>query len=209
MLLPPTADPASTNPATMLFQLVQIVYWIALSTWFGGVLFIAVAAQVVLRTVAENKPILPHVLSVNLEGQHGTLLGGTIVAHLISALSHIELICAAILLLALSAQWFVIDVGTQWNRDCAIFRSALFVIATVIVIYDSWVLSPKIWKLREKFIENADEPEKANPTLEEFNRYQHQNVILLFTLTFVLLGIVLFSGGITPPQSVTFLTNIN
>jgi hypothetical protein len=189
----------------MLFQLVQIVYWIALSTWFGGVLFIAVAAQVVLRTVAENKPILPHVLSVNLEGQHGTLLGGTIVAQLIAALSRIELICAAVLLLALGAQWFVIDVGTQWNRDCAIVRSALFVIAKVIVIYDSWVLSPKIWRLREAFIENADDPDKANPALEEFNRYQQQNVNLLFTLTFVLLGIVLFSGAITPPQSLTFV----
>ena len=28
----------------MLFQLVQILYWLALATWFGGVLFIAVAA---------------------------------------------------------------------------------------------------------------------------------------------------------------------
>ena len=26
-----------------LFQLVQIVYWLALATWFGGVLFVAMA----------------------------------------------------------------------------------------------------------------------------------------------------------------------
>ena len=59
-----------------LFQLVQIVYWLALATWFGGVLFVAIAAPAVFRTVRENNPVLPHVLSVNLEGQHGTLLAG-------------------------------------------------------------------------------------------------------------------------------------
>ena len=45
-----------------------------------------VAAQVIMRTMHENNPLLPHVLSVNLEGQHGTLLAGTIIGNLISTL---------------------------------------------------------------------------------------------------------------------------
>ncbi len=50
------------------FQLIQIVFWLALSTWFGAVLFIAVAAPIIFRTVRESNPVLPMVLSVNLEG---------------------------------------------------------------------------------------------------------------------------------------------
>src|SRR5580704_19328585 len=62
----------------MLLDLVQVVYWLALSTWFGGVLFIAAAAPVIIKTVKDADPLLPTVLSVNLEGQHGTLLAGGI-----------------------------------------------------------------------------------------------------------------------------------
>ena len=52
----------------MLFQLVQTVYWLALSIWFGGAMFIGVAWQIIHRTVRESNPVLPHVLSVNLDG---------------------------------------------------------------------------------------------------------------------------------------------
>src|SRR5215213_4882214 len=97
-----------------LFQLVQILYWLALSTWFGGVLFVAMAAPVIFRTVRENNPVLPHVLSVNLEGQHGTLLAGSIVGGLLARLVWLQLACGALLLLALIAHLFVADVtGTH------------------------------------------------------------------------------------------------
>ena len=76
-----------------LFQLVQIVYWLALATWFGGVLFVAMAVPAIFRTVGENNPVLPHVLSVNLEGQHGTLLSGSIVGSLLARLARVQLIC--------------------------------------------------------------------------------------------------------------------
>ena len=62
-----------------MFDLVQILYWLGLSTWFGGVLFIAIAAPIVVRAVRESNPVMTSVLSVNLEGQHGTLLAGSII----------------------------------------------------------------------------------------------------------------------------------
>lgn len=182
----------------MLFQLVQVVYWLALSTWFGGVLFIAVAAQVIFRTVRENDPILPHVLSANLEGQHGTLLAGTIIGNLIAVLSRIELICAAILLITLIAQWFLIDLGISSNKLSLFVRSAFYLAATAIVVYDWRILWPKILKNRQQFIDNADDPERANPAREEFHRYQRESLSLLSILFFLLLGIVLFSGSIGP-----------
>ena len=64
----------------------QIVYWLALATWFGGVVFVALSAPVVFNTVRQSNPILPRVLSVNVEDQHATLLDGTIVGNLIAPL---------------------------------------------------------------------------------------------------------------------------
>src|SRR5687768_7300367 len=86
------------------WDIIQILYWLSLSTWFGGVLFVAIAAPLIMRTVRESNPILSHVLSVNLEGQHGTLLGGSIVGRLMTVLTRIELACAAALLLCIVAQ---------------------------------------------------------------------------------------------------------
>src|SRR4051794_12991628 len=106
VVAPSTPDSLYNPP--MLFDLVQTIYWLALATWFGGVLFIALAAPIIFRTVRDNNPILPTVLSVNLEGQHGTLLAGSIVANLLAALQRIELACAGGLFVAILGQWLVL-----------------------------------------------------------------------------------------------------
>jgi hypothetical protein len=182
----------------MAFLVVQVVYWLALSTWFGGVLFIAVAAPIILRTVAESNPILPGVLSVNLEGQHGTLLAGTIVGKLLSLLMKIQIGCAAVLLAALVGQWVIVPLN-GWSLISAFLRSALYLAAVVALVYDWRVLSPRVWKYREQYIEHADEPEVANPARDQFQRYSQESVTLLTVLFFLLLGMVLFSGGLAPP----------
>jgi hypothetical protein len=183
----------------MLFQLVQIVYWLALSMWFGGAMFIWVAVQVIHRTVRQNNPLLPHVLSVNLEGQHSTLLAGTIVGNLILALSRIEIACAALLLLAIGSQWTLIDLSDPAVKTSAFLRSFFFVGATLVVIYDGWFLWPRILKTRQTFIDNADDPDKANPENEKLDKLQRDSEMLLMVLVFFLLGIILFSGNIHRP----------
>jgi hypothetical protein len=180
----------------MLFPLVQVIYWLALATWFGGVLFIMMAAPVVFRTVKEHDPLLPHVLSVNLEGQHATLLAGTIVANLISMLFRIEILCAGILLVTIIAQWVMIDIHNPLNLAAGLVRSALFIASTIIVIYDWRVLWPKIRTSLKTFIDHADEPEIANPARDEFHSQTRQSLTLLTILVALLLAIVLFSGNI-------------
>jgi hypothetical protein len=181
----------------MLFQVVQLFYWLALSTWFGGVLFIAMAAPVIFKTVGESNPILTDVLSVNLEGQHGTLLAGSIVVNLIHRLLRIEMICAAMLVMALVAQPFVIDVSSG-NVGTAIVRSVLFIAASGIVYFDWQVVWPKIQKNRSEYIEHADEPEVANPAKDRFDIEQRRSLTLLSIVVVLLLGMILFSSTIVP-----------
>src|SRR5579872_488970 len=97
----------------MLFQFVQILYWLSLSTWFGGVLFVLLAPPIILKTVRESNPILPSVLSVNLDGQHGTLLAGSIVSNLLGPLVKVELSCAVGVFIAIVFQWFITDRGAD------------------------------------------------------------------------------------------------
>jgi hypothetical protein len=184
----------------MAFPLVQLTYWIALATWFGGVLFIAVAAPVIFRTVKEHNPILPTVLSVNLEGQHSSLLAGTIVANLIAHLVHIELICAAALLVPLVGHWFVTEIrGDAFLLP--LLRSGLYLAAVGFTLYDWRVIWPKITLFRDQYLAHADEPDVANPANDEFNRYQHESELLLRIRLALLLALILFSANITPKRT--------
>ena len=185
-----------------LFQLVQIIYWMALATWFGGVLFLAISAPIIFRTVGESNPVLPHVLSVNLEGQHSTLLAGTIVGNLIHRLMRVELACAAALAVTIAVQW-----AKNWQEHpAAMVRTGLFVTAVLLAAYDALVIWPQISKHRRQYIDHADEPEIANPAREQFDRYHRRSVLLLMILLTLLLGMIVFSTSIKAPVSATIFT---
>jgi hypothetical protein len=183
----------------MAFTLLQIIYWIALATWFGVVLFIHIAVPIIFKSVSEHNPILPMVLSVNLEGQHGSLLAGTIVANLISQLKRIELICAGGLAIGLIGQWALSDIGGQ-NWLFPLLRTAMFIAALGLVLFDWTVIWPKLTLFRDQYIAHADEPDVANPANDEFNRYQRESEFLLKIRLALLLALVPFSANVRPRQ---------
>src|SRR5580658_543415 len=143
----------------MIFQLVQIFYWSALAIWFGGVLFVAIGGRVIFATVQQNKPYLTEVLSVNMEGQHGTLLAGTIVGSLMTYYIRVELLCAGTLLLTTLMQYFLVDLRDSAVLVDTLLRSLLLVAAVMALVYDWRVLWPKIWEYRQTFLDHADEPD--------------------------------------------------
>lgn len=181
----------------MGYTLVQIFFWLALSTWFGAVLFVAMAPPIILRTVRESNPLLPTVLSVNLEGQHGTLLAGSIIGQLMVPLLWIELACAAVLLPALVGQWFVLSPHGP-ELYTYVLRSLMYVAATVLLIYDWRIVWPRMWKHRQEYIDHADDPDIANPALEQLNKYQAESLTILRNTMFLLIGMILFSAGAVP-----------
>ena len=181
----------------MLFQFVQVLYWLSLATWFGGVLFVAVAAPVIFRTINEADPTLPRVLSVNLDKQHSTLLAGSIVANLLNILVRVQLICAAALCATMIVQWIYLDYTSRTHLFAAILRGAMFVAAVGFAVYDWLVVWPRVTRFRQEYIDHADEPNIANPAKENFDRYQDESVTVLRNILFLLLGIILFSGDIS------------
>jgi hypothetical protein len=180
-----------------LFDIIQIIYWLALSTWFGGVLFIAMAAPIVVRTVRDNHPILPDILSVNLEGQHGTLLGGTIIGRIMEVLFKIELACAAAMLVTIIAQWIILRPAGGFLVP-PLLRSAIYLGAVGLFVYHWRVLWPRMWKYRKEYLDNADNPDIANPALEHLDHLQAESANVLFLLVTLLLGVIVFSANIRP-----------
>ena len=178
------------------FIVVQILFWIALSTWFGAVLFVAVAPRIIQKTVRESNPILPTVLSVNLEGQHGTLLAGTVVAALTLPLQKLELVCSGLLLLAIIGQWVVLA-PTGSSTVLPIMRTAMYFAATVLLIYDWRVVWPRILSFRQQYLDHVDEPEVANPALDQYEKFQRESEMILQFIMGLLIGLILFSASMT------------
>ena len=177
-----------------LYQFIQIAYWLALSTWFGSVLFIAVTWPVIFSTVRDANPVLPTVLSVNLEGQHGSLLAGTIIANVISRLTRYQFICAGALLITIAIQLH--DRWQDWSSGMP--RLILYIAAVGLLVYDWRFIEPKIQEQRKQYLDHADEPELANAARQEFDRYHRQSVLLMLLLLAALLGIIVFSTTINP-----------
>jgi hypothetical protein len=203
--------PSTVAMSDSAFQLVQLAYWLSLSTWFGAVLFIAMASPVIFRTIGEHRPILPNVLSVNLENQHATLLAGSVVGDLIARLSRVQMICAAVLGLALLCQGFAIDLSRgvdmlRSNRSAYVLRIVLFLIATAIVLYDWRLVWPRVIAHRKTYIDNADDPDIANPAKDHFDREQRRTVTLLMAVVALLLGMIVFSANMTPRDGATSVT---
>ncbi len=181
----------------VLFMLIQTVYWLALSLWFGGLLFISIIWPIIYRTIADAHPNLPTVLAVNLENQHASVLSSNIIANILRLFSRIQLACAAVLLITLLCQWAVMDLNTR-NKLHAIIRSVLFIAATATSLYDRYVLWPKIMLHRQTYIDHADEPDIANPAKDQFDKYQHESMRILSIQIAILSLIIIFSGVITP-----------
>lgn len=186
----------------MIYQLVQAGFWLALSTWFGGAVFVAVTASVVFRTLREQNPVLPQVLSVNLEGQHGTLLGSTIMSSVLASMGRVQLVCAAVTLMALGSHFAITDTTGQ-NLTAAVVRVVLAALAAGVFAYDRYVVFPRLSRNRQSYLDHADEPDAANPARDAFDKDQQLSLTLLMVLTCLLAGLIFFSAPITPaPTSV-------
>ena len=192
----------------MPYELVQLLYWLALSTAFGSVLFVLLSAPAVFRTVRENNPILSHVLSVNMEGQHATLLAGAVVTGLLQRLLRVEIVCGGLLLVSLVAQPFVIDLRAAGGTTAGL-RSVLFLAAAAVAFYDWQYVWPRVEGSRAEYVDRADEPDVANPALDRFNAAQRLNLTLTAIVAALLLGMVLFSTTIAPPPQFVTQTVLN
>jgi hypothetical protein len=181
----------------MLYQAVQIIYWLVLSIWLGSMVFLAIGAPVIFRVARRMEVVLPRYSSDNLTDQQGTILGGEIVGALLARLAQVQMVCATVMLPMMIAQWLMIDL-TASNLTVAMIRFALWLVAVVLLAYEWRGHYPRTWRLRQEYLSHADEPEVADPIKEQFDR-EHRKSEQIFQVTvFLLIGLVMFSANISP-----------
>jgi hypothetical protein len=174
------------------YQLVQVIYWLSLSTWFGGVLFIALSIPLIVKTFKEADG------ARSLDEDQRILLAGTLVENLFASLIRIELICAGVLFLVVLAQWFLVDLAGA-NLFISVLRSALYLAAAIIAVYDWRVIEPRSRKYRAELIASVDNPEALEPAREKFQKHHQESYTLLAAQGFLLLGMIIFSAALSQP----------
>ncbi len=171
-------------------QLVLVLYWLSLSTWFGGVLFIAMAVPVIVRTMKESDD------ASGLDEDRRVLLTGTVIENLFAALVRIEALCAGVLLILIIAQWILIGLHGGAVLITGIIRSAVFLGAAILTIYQWRVLEPRAVKLRRELVASVDNPEALDPARRQFEQHSQEIYTLLAIQGFLLMGMILFSVSI-------------
>jgi hypothetical protein len=76
-------------------------------------------------------------------------------------------------------------------------RTAMYFAATVLLIYDWRVVWPRILSYRQQYLDHVDEPEVANPALDQCEKYQRESEMILQFIMGLLIGLILFSASMT------------
>jgi hypothetical protein len=108
------------------------------------------------------------------------------------------LFCAGVIFFASIGQWLIIKPAGQ-ALVLPLLRAGMFIAAAGLLVYDWRVVWPRIWRYRQEYLDNADNPDIANPALDQFDHYQAESIAILRNILFLLLGIILFSAAITAP----------
>ena len=174
----------------VLLQLIDAVSWAALSTWFGGALFLAVASGVIFRVHRDADPTLPRVLSVNIESDHASLLSAEVVSGIDRVYSLIGLVCAAVIVLLLVVRSIVEPDG----NGVRLVVGVVVLFGSILTAYQGRSLRPRIERARLDYIAHADDPEQSADARSRFNRFSREYLNVLMLQIAVLLAAILFSA---------------
>jgi hypothetical protein len=174
----------------LLLQLIDTISWAALSTWFGGALFLAVASGVIFRVHRDADPTLPRVLSVNIDGDHASLLSAEVVSGIDRLYTLIGLVCAAVIVVAIVVR----SVAQPDGSASSLVQGLIVLLASIVTAYQGRSLRPRIERARLDYINHADDPEKCADARSRFNRFSREYLNVLMMLIALLLAAILFSA---------------
>ncbi len=181
----------------LLYQMVQIFYWLDLSIWLGSMVFLAVAAPVVFQVARRLEAKSERYSDPALADEQTTIVGGGIVGALLARLGQVQMICATALLPLMLLQFLMIDLAGT-NLAAAGVRFALWLVAVMVLLYEWRSHYPRTLALRQKYLENAGDPDVANPARDAFDREHRRSEQLFLVTVCVLIGLVMLSANISP-----------
>ncbi|HQY88502.1 MAG TPA: hypothetical protein PK402_07575 [Tepidisphaeraceae bacterium] len=177
-----------------MFQLLQTIYWIGLSSWFGSAVFLLLIVGTIFAVMRDQDPTLPKVLSVNIDGDHGVLLSIHLFTKLARVMTTFGFACAGAVLIGLAGQ-FVFGERAGPRFIDLIVRVGLMIASLGVMIYDRFVVTPKLASAIASYIDQADDPEATRENRERVIRAYHEAIAVLGGLACALGGLILFSAN--------------
>jgi hypothetical protein len=182
---------------TLVYQTVQIFYWLVLAIWLGGIVFLAIAAPVIFRTVRRLDVRSGKYTDPNLIDEQTAVVAGEVVGMLLARLGQVQMVCATALLPLMIAQLVVADMSGT-NFMAAILRFVLWAVAVGLLLYEWRSHYPRTWELRRRFLADAGDPEKADGSRAAFEREHRRSEQLFLAMICIVIGMVMLSANITP-----------
>ncbi len=182
---------------TLLYQVVQILYWLDLSIWLGSTVFLAVAAPVIFRVVRRLEVRSGVYSDPGLRDEQTAVVAGEIVGTLLARLGQIQMVCVIAMLPLMLAQLFLVNLEGS-NFMAAMLRLALWAGALAVLFYEWRWHYPRTWEQRKRFLEEAGDPDRANPARAEFEREHRRSEQLFMAMICIVIGLVMLSANITP-----------
>lgn len=185
-------------PCAIAARLTNGVYYLALGTWFGAIVMLAISAAVTFHTVRAYEPTL-HASPWNqpeLAAQAPVILAGAIVGGSVHALNIVQIICAIIVALTLIAQHtaFRSYLSCRITSVRNIVRLILIAIpAAVLLLTLCWIM-PNILVHRSimwDMTQTTAVREQAHDDFEHFHKLSERTVGFA---SFALAGSVLVSS---------------
>lgn len=191
----------------LLYQAVQILYWLTLSVWLGCTVFLAVGAPVIFRVVRRLEVRSSKYADPALDESQTEVVAGEIVGTLLARLGQVQMICAIAIFPMLLLQLFLVDL-TGNNFTMALLRFVLWIVLVALLVYEWRSHYPRTWHLRQQFLDSIGDEEASGPAREAFEREHRRSEQLFLINICLLIGLVMMSANVTPRAGSTALSPV-
>jgi len=183
---------------SIVYQSIQIFYWLILSLWIGSSVFLGIAAPAIFKSIATLRVRSGLHADPSLDEQQTAIVAGGVMSSLLTRQGRLQLLCAALLMPLMVAQWFVIDLSGNHFIAAAI-RFAIWAVLSLLLLYQWLSHYPRTLRHREEFLAaGPDNPEKADAARDAFEREHRRSEQLFMLGVFLLIGLLMLSVNIMP-----------
>lgn len=180
-------------------RVVNGIYYLALATWFGSMVMMAIGAAVTFKTLAALGPDIstPPYNHPSFAGRVPAIIAGVVTGRVIQALVIVETICALVIVVCTALQCGVLSdrlIVGRVRSKANYFRLAALAFPIVLLMIESVYVAPRAFELRDTMY-NVDISESQRAAAhEKFKKVHRLNTEIAAAIT-LSLGAAIFLSG--------------
>lgn len=187
-----------------LARLTVGTYWLALGTWLGAMIMLALAAAAAFHVSREQGATLPSLqyATSHLQGRDAEVLAGHVVGRMIDHLAVLQMVCAVLIFLTLLLQLTMFRAELHLRAGSAgnVLRVLLLVAALALLKFDRIHVNPTIHEHRAAMYETGISQQQYEVARAAFDRYHALSENVGKATVFILIGAMIASAFALHPK---------